>query len=375
MLRIILTTVFTVVLIGCVASQPSGQLSSSAAEQQAKQFSASPEHASIYFLWAKDGLPAYSGMRIKANGEQVGDIIKGQFVQLKTGPGNYSFQVDQFTDALAEDPAFNKTLTNFDLKVSAGSFAIVQCWDVPPSTGNMFNPVYDDVFLTPQADCNKDNSYSQKSKNGISYCSKVGEITTAPRISGVYHVYEEGLNCSIKTDTSLIRNARMVKANIEIISNDGDSEYQLAKTTGTAVAYQRFLQEYPASKHASNAKVEYSRLLEADTSIALEQKIKAKLARDQVLPLGIKKDKYMLTLTKYLKNKRYEESLFYFELLDRLNVELSPSFDHFWGEALLRTNQPKAAIDKLYSYINKAGAQGKYYTQALELTNEAEVML
>jgi hypothetical protein len=375
MLRIILTTVFTVVLIGCIASQPSGHLSSSAAEQQAKQFTTSPEHASIYFLWTEDGLPTYSGMRIKASGEQVGEIIKGQFVQLKTGPGSYSFQVDQFSDSLAEYPDFNKTLTNFDLKVSAASLVIVQCWDVPPSTGNMFNPVYDDVFLTPQADCNKDDSYSQKSKNGISYCSKVGKIATDSRLSGIYQVHEEGLHCSIKTDTALIRNARMVKANIEIISNDGDSEYQLAKTTGTAVAYQRFLQEYPASKHASNAKVEYSRLLEADTSIALEQKIKAKLARDQVLPLGIKKDKYMLTLTKYLKNKRYEESLFYFELLDRLNVELSPSFDHFWGEALLRTNQPKAAIDKLYSYINKAGPEGKYYTQALELTNEAEVML
>ena len=37
--------------------------------------------------------------------------------------------------------------------------------------------------------------------------------------------------------------------------------------------------------------------------------------------------------------------------------------------------KPEAAIDKLYKYIELDGAQGKYYSRALELTTEAEEIL
>jgi hypothetical protein len=218
--------------------------------------------------------------------------------------------------------------------------------------------------------CNtaKDNGSQASSAgaNGLrAYATPTASATTTARQT----------HCSLQTSTAELLYGNDMVAKTASINNDGNDDYDLAIQAGNAAAFQSFMQAHPTSKHHAAAKSEYNRLVEVETTGAFEQKINVKLARDQVLPLGIKKDKYMLTLTKYLKNKPFEESWFYFDILDRLDVELSPSFDHFWGEALLRTNQPKEAIDKLYSYINKAGPEGNYYTQALELTNEAEAML
>jgi len=80
----------------------------------------------------------------------------------------------------------------------------------------------------------------------------------------------------------------------------------------------------------------------------------------------------MLSLTSALKEERYDESLVYFEELENLDVELSPSFWFYYGEALYETGDYDGAIDKLYSYIAKAGKQGEHYHRALELSTEAE---
>ena len=99
-------------------------------------------------------------------------------------------------------------------------------------------------------------------------------------------------------------------------------------------------------------------------------KLDAKFERDKKLPLQVRKDKYMVALKSRLKNENYEEALIYFNFLEKLKVELPPSFTFFYGEALLKTGQSVAAMDKLYKYINIAGSKGKYYTRALALTDE-----
>ena len=83
----------------------------------------------------------------------------------------------------------------------------------------------------------------------------------------------------------------------------------------------------------------------------------------------------MASLTRYLKEKDHIEALKYFEVLDRLNTPLPDSITYFWGESLLSRRESKAALEKLYAYVQKAGKQGKYYTKALQLITEAEAQL
>ena len=122
-------------------------------------------------------------------------------------------------------------------------------------------------------------------------------------------------------------------------------------------------------------KVRAEQTAKAEREDSRIEKLKASFERDKKLPLQIRKDKYMLALKKNLKRETFEEALIYFGFLERLNIELPPSFTFFYGEALLKTSKPEAAIDKLYKYIELDGQQGKYYKKALALANEAEGML
>ncbi len=306
-------------------------------------------------------------MKITINDDEVGNITNQHFLNVKAAPGNYTVTVDWFSDVYS---GMDKPLTQFDITVTPNSLGIIGCWYGPyTSLGK------GQSFITEKKNC---ANGTMKNTGGISHCEVSGKIVYTPStipIEPDIASYADGMNCKLTTDKGYVRSAKMVAGNISTISNDGDAEFATAQAAGTSAAYQSFIKEYPASKHTVTATKEYDRLVVAEATNAKEAKIRTKLARDQALPLDVKKDKYILTLTKHLNLQQYEESLFYFELLERLNVELPPSFNYFWGEALLRTNQPNAAIDKLYQYINQAGSQGKYYTKALELTNEAEAQL
>jgi predicted Zn-dependent protease len=103
-----------------------------------------------------------------------------------------------------------------------------------------------------------------------------------------------------------------------------------------------------------------------------QNKLQAIFQRDSQLPVEVRKDKYMVALTAHLKNERYQESMQYFEWLQRLNTELSPSFNYFYGEALLKTGSTNAAITELYAYIKEVGSKGKFYKQALGMVNDGQ---
>lgn len=92
--------------------------------------------------------------------------------------------------------------------------------------------------------------------------------------------------------------------------------------------------------------------------------------RDHTLPEDIRKDKYMITLTEHLKYERWEQALIYFNLLQRLNVPISPSSSFFWGEALMKTDNQLEGLDKLYDYVLQEGKNGEHYIAALTLISE-----
>lgn len=138
-----------------------------------------------------------------------------------------------------------------------------------------------------------------------------------------------------------------------------------------------FIKSYPNSTFIAGArqKLQQLRNYAKQMQAAEEQKKQdAKFERDKQLPIEVRRDKYMIALTSHLKNEKYQESLQYFEWLERLDTELAPSFNYFYGEAFLKLNKPQSAIKKLYAYLEEVGAKGKYYTKALELVNEAESM-
>jgi tetratricopeptide (TPR) repeat protein len=149
-----------------------------------------------------------------------------------------------------------------------------------------------------------------------------------------------------------------------------DKAWESCQQATTAAPCQQFLVNYPNSRFKPDTNNRINEFKQAE-AIARE---KAKFARDSALPLEVRKDKYMVALTSKLSKQNYEQALPYFKQLDNLNIELSPTFNYFYGETLLKLGKPTEAIEKLYSYITTAGSSGKYYTKALELVNEAEAI-
>ena len=83
---------------------------------------------------------------------------------------------------------------------------------------------------------------------------------------------------------------------------------------------------------------------------AEEQRKQQLVAMEQALPADIRRDKYMLQLTEYLKQEKYQQALTIFPKLESLPVKQDPSLGFFYGEALLKAGQTEAAQQKLYEY-------------------------
>ncbi len=113
-----------------------------------------------------------------------------------------------------------------------------------------------------------------------------------------------------------------------------------------------------------------------ETRIAAEEAEKQRkqqlVAMEQALPPSVRRDKYMMQLSQYLKQKDYQNALEIFPKLEALPVKPDPSLKFFYGDTLLRTGQTEAAQKKLYEYISEQGTDATNYTRALELLNAAE---
>lgn len=113
-----------------------------------------------------------------------------------------------------------------------------------------------------------------------------------------------------------------------------------------------------------------------EQNVAAEQAEEARrqqlIAMEQALPASVRRDKYMVQLSQYLKQQDYPKALDIFPKLEALPIQSDPSLKFFYGEALLKTGQDEAAQRKLYEYISEQGAGATHYVRALELINAAE---
>ncbi|SEQ85596.1 hypothetical protein SAMN03080615_02972 [Amphritea atlantica] len=132
---------------------------------------------------------------------------------------------------------------------------------------------------------------------------------------------------------------------------------------------QQLVQRLPKG-FAPNSIVEHIKLIE--TEQARKQQL---IAMEEALPTSVRRDKYMVQLSSFLKKQNYKAALDVFPKLEALPIATDPSLKYFYGEALLKTNQHAKAMQKLYQYINEQGTSATHYAQALEMINDAESKL
>ena len=367
--------------------------------------SAGSENATLYIL--RPNLPGkgFSTFSIYGNGELLAEINERQGFKVEATPGKHKFRIEQSS----KYKAYDGLQSSFDLHIAAGVTAIVRCDD---HVGQHNDPDEQEIFLATLDDCSTGVPYSKATKGGVTYCGKLTKPFLKKSWAAKYHTYGDQPNCQLIHDTELIDKAKMVVALHTVISNDGEAEFRLAREQNTPDSFEAFMQSFPESRYLAEAQGRYDVLLEAEfakaqqagsadamrafvssypnsryvataqirlaeleaeqMAAARERKMRERLDRDSMLSPQARKDKYTVILTNHLKKQQFEEALFYFNLLEYMNAAVSPSFDFFWGEALLRTGQLPEAQRRLYSYINENGSSGKYYTRALELTAEAE---
>lgn len=94
--------------------------------------------------------------------------------------------------------------------------------------------------------------------------------------------------------------------------------------------------------------------------------------RDLYLPPALRKKKYLSALLKRIKTKRYGEALVYFEFLHRMQIELTPDYVYYFGEALLNGDKPRQAITTLQKYIKITNATGKFSNNATAMITQAK---
>lgn len=145
--------------------------------------------------------------------------------------------------------------------------------------------------------------------------------------------------------------------------------WKAAQNSDDIAAYQHFLQSYPDSLYAAQAQARLQILqTEADKQASLA-------AMEASLPPSVLRDKYMLQLSSHLKQQNYQQALEIFPKLEALPIATDPSLHFFYGETLLKTGQPRQALEKLYQYVNAQGSSATHYARALELINQAEAQL
>lgn len=156
-------------------------------------------------------------------------------------------------------------------------------------------------------------------------------------------------------------------------AQQAESAWQQAQKENTVEAYKQFLHDYPFSHFREEAGLKLSATDAQER--ARQQETKRMEALEASLPAQVRKDKYLIALSQYLKQGNYADALPLFEKLEALPTEQDPSLNFFHGEALLRTGQPTPALQKLYRYVNTQGRNAPHYRKALGLINEAESKL
>ena len=379
MLKTILFYSLILGLTGCAggpAIQESPLVSNLTQITQAQQFNVLPDRANVY-IKMKVG---YN--KLLVDGREQGVIRgggkkwkEGEFFNFSASPGVVNFQFRR-PIPYADDFEHLRHLVfaDFDLDFSAGSVVLIEC------EASSFSGAFTITRERPPGDALRRFAACPAGANvtldrGTKACAlPYKEKSYSYDYTEIGKLNKKTGQCFLVSDKKVFEKATMVQPERQHVTT---LDYELAKARqiNTVAALESVLTMYPGTsrKPEIDQAIQGVRLEQARQ--ARKQQVEDRLKRDSHLPLQVQQDKYMLTLKDLLTKQEFEASLFYFELLNTMGVQLSPSVGFFWGEALVRTGRPKPALEKLYKYIETEGSKGQFYERALVLSSEAEASL
>ncbi len=98
------------------------------------------------------------------------------------------------------------------------------------------------------------------------------------------------------------------------------------------------------------------------------------LHADDTLPDKVKKDKYQLKAAEYLKKRQYEMAQPYLEALiwlgNKKRIKISPVILYYAAKSNAEINVKYSAERYLNQYLNKTGSKGRFYKDALLLSDK-----
>lgn len=244
-------------------------------------------------------------------------------------------------------------------------------WGTPLAYAARINNLAGAQFLIDKgAEINKGNPEGYESKTPMHAAAAHNSVDVAKLLLA------NGADLSIRNRENLtplqVAKAEEQQDMIDLLSEVTmqQSTWKKTQALNTAAAYKSFIDAYPNSPFREQAQSSLDTLM-AEQQAAAAQKAKLE-AMEAQLPANVRRDKYMVSLSKYLKAGDYTKALEVFPKLEQLPITKDPSLYFFYGEALLKTGQPSKALGKLYQYINEQGSRARHYTRALELINQAE---
>ncbi len=90
------------------------------------------------------------------------------------------------------------------------------------------------------------------------------------------------------------------------------------------------------------------------------------------LPKEILADKYLIGAKTSIDKQNYQAASDYFQKIVDLNIELPDDFYFQYGKNALATKNYTKSLEYINLYLEKSGSGGKYYRDALLMSNQAE---
>lgn len=90
------------------------------------------------------------------------------------------------------------------------------------------------------------------------------------------------------------------------------------------------------------------------------------------LPKEILADKYLIGAKTSIDKQNYQAANDYFQKIVDLNIDLPDDFYFQYGKNALATKNYSKSLEYINLYLEKSGSGGKYYRDALLLSNQAE---
>ncbi len=363
-------SILSLVITGCGDSSPpkipTPSLASSSEIRAAQQFQPIDGKANVYVGISDEGMMfTYPMLSVQPQGQdfqQIGSLATKWYHNFSVSPGQYRFRI-AFDDHIGQ-----YLLSEFDLIIEESTdFVFIDC---SKSLGNFYYHRDDGPVL---------RRFEDACPAGVDLVDGIGacQVPYTEERTSLEAITDEGEYlgaCTLETNPDIYNDSKLARNLTDTITSI-DYELARAEQANSIEGWQQFANYARTTEYRQLAEQKIAEIQAQQEYMAWEGRIQAILDRDSALPLQAQRDKYMIALTDYLQNQDFEPSLIYFELLNRLDIELSDSITHFWGEALLRTGNPQGALQKLYAYINMAGTSGTYYRDALMLINEAEAAI